>query len=178
MSELSTAARPYAKAVFEMAQSENDLGGWSETLSLLSSVASNDTMRRTLEAPASSRQNKSEALMAVCGDKLSDKAKNLVRLMADNDRLLLLEDVSRQFESFKAESEGTVEALVRTAMPMDESQQNRIAEALGKRLNRKVNVVCQIDETLLGGAIIQANDLVIDGSIKGRLEKLSQALTN
>lgn len=176
MSELSTAARPYAKAVFEMAQSEGDLGGWSETLGLLSAVASNDTMRQAFEAPASSRQSKSDTLIAVCGDKLPEKAKNLVRLMADNDRLLLLEDVATQYESLKSESEGTVEAVVRSAMSLDEGQQNRIAEALGKRLNRKVNVVCVIDESLLGGAIIQANDLVIDGSIKGKLDKLGQAL--
>ncbi|MGB0864908.1 MAG: F0F1 ATP synthase subunit delta [Granulosicoccaceae bacterium] len=178
MSELSTAARPYAKAVFEMAQSESDLGGWSETLGLLSAVASNDAMRQVLEAPAASRQSKSDALVAVCGDKLSDKAKNLIKLMADNDRLSLLGDVATQFEVFKAESEGTVEAVVRTAMNLDDSQKNRIAEALGKRLNRKVNVVCVIDESLLGGAIIQANDLVIDGSIKGKLDKLGQALTH
>jgi F-type H+-transporting ATPase subunit delta len=177
MSELSTAARPYAKAVFEMAQAENDLGGWSETLSLLSAVASDEAMRKTIDVPASSRQSKSDLLIKVCGDKLTDKAKNLVRLMADNERLSLLADVSNQFESLKAESEGTVEAVVRTAMNLDDSQQNRIAEALGKRLNRKVNVVCVVDESLLGGAIIQANDLVIDGSIKGKLDKLGQALT-
>lgn len=178
MSELSTAARPYAKAVFEMAQTENDLGGWSETLSLLSAVSLDDSMRQVLEAPAASRQSKSDVLVAVCGDKLSEKAKNLVKLMADNDRLSLLADVATQYESFKADSEGTVEAVVRTAMNLDESQQSRIAEALGKRLNRKVNVVCVIDETLLGGAIIQANDLVIDGSIKGKLDKLGQALAH
>ncbi len=96
--------------------------------------------------------------------------------MADNDRLLLLPSVAEQYESFKAESEGTVDAIVRAAMTLDEAQTSRIAEALGKRLNRKVNVVCVIDESLLGGAIIQANDLVIDGSIKGQLDKLSQAL--
>ncbi len=178
MSELSTAARPYAKAVFEMAQAENNLGEWSETLGLLSAVASNDTMRRALEAPSASAQNKSGAVLAVCGDKLSEKATNLVKLMADNDRLLLLGDVAKQFESLKADSEGTVEAIVRTAMTLDEGQTNSIAEALGKRLNRKVNVVSVIDETLLGGAIIEANDLVIDGSIKGRLDKLSQALAH
>ncbi len=178
MSELSTAARPYAKAVFEMAQAEGDLGGWSETMSFLSAVASDDTMKQALQAPASSRQSKSDALIKVCGDKLSEKAHNLVRLMAENDRLSLLPDVALQYESFKADSEGTVDAIVRTAMTLDDSQQNRIAEALGKRLNRKVNVVCVIDETLLGGAIIQANDLVIDGSIKGRLDKLSQVLTH
>jgi len=178
MSELSTAARPYAKAVFEMAHAENDLSGWSETLSLLAAIVSNDTVKQALEVPESSSQNKADVLVSVCGDKLSDKAKNLIRLMADNDRLLLLGDVEKQFESLKAESEGTVEAIVRSAMSLDDSQQNRIAEALGKRLNRKVNVVCVIDETLLGGAIIQANDLVIDGSIKGRLDKLSQVLTH
>lgn len=176
MSELTTAARPYAKAAFEMAQSEDDLGRWSEALTLLSSVVSNDTVRQLLETPSSSRQSKSDALITVCGDKLPEKTGNLVRLMAENDRLLLLADVAKQFESLKADSEGTVEAIVRTAMSLDDDQQTRIAEALGKRLNRKVNVVCVIEETLLGGAIIQANDLVIDGSLRGRLDKLNQVL--
>jgi len=178
MSEFSTAARPYAKAVFELAQTDGDLSTWSDTLGLLSAVASNDDMRKVLETPSVSPQGKSDKLVAVCGDKLSDKAQNFIKLLAENDRLALLEDVAKQFEELKADSEGVVEATVRSAMELDESQKTRIAEALGKRLNLKVKVVCVLDETLLGGAVIQANDLVIDGSIKGKLEKLDQALAH
>jgi len=176
MSELSTAARPYAKAVFEMAHADGDLQGWSETLSSLSAVVSNDDMRALLESPATTAADRADAVSKVCGDALGDKAQNFVKLLAENDRLGLLPEVAGQFETLRSEAEGTIEADVRTAMALTEEQAAKIAEALGKRLERTVKINSVVDESLLGGAIIQAGDLVIDGSIRGKLEKLGQAL--
>ncbi|MEM9601525.1 MAG: F0F1 ATP synthase subunit delta [Pseudomonadota bacterium] len=176
MSELSTAARPYAKAVFEMAHADGEMQAWSDTLSTLAAVVSNDDMRGLLESPAATAAARADAVCQVCGDSLGDKAKNVVRLMAENDRLSLMPEVARQYETLRSDAEGTVEADVRTAMALTDEQAATLAEALGKRLSRTVKINSVVDESLLGGAIIQAGDLVIDGSIRGKLEKLGQAL--
>lgn len=176
MSELSTAARPYAKAVFEMAHADGDLPGWSNTLSSLSSLVGNNDMRALLESPATTASERADAVCKVCGDALGDKAQNFVKLLAENDRLGLLPEVAGQFETLRSDAEGTIDADVRTAMALTEEQTAKLAEALGKRLERTVKINSVVDESLLGGAIIQAGDLVIDGSIRGKLDKLGQAL--
>lgn len=176
MSELSTAARPYARAVFEMARADSDLQGWGETLTSLSSVVSNEEMRALLESPSTTATARADALGMVCGDALGEKAQNFVKLLAENDRLSLLPEVTRQFEVLRSDAEGTVEADVRTAMALTDEQAVMLAGALGKRLQRTVKINSVVDESLLGGAIIKAGDLVIDGSIRGKLEKLGQAL--
>ena len=107
---------------------------------------------------------------------MPEDGRNLLRLMMDNDRLSLMPDVAAQYEVLRAEAEGTVEAEVRSAKPMSDEQKAQLSKALEKRLGRKVNLTVHEDDTLLGGAIIRAGDLVIDGSAKGRLEKLASAL--
>ena len=104
--------------------------------------------------------------------------KNFIRLLAENDRLALLPDVAGIYESLRAEAEGEIEAHVTSAFELKPDQSDRIAEALAKRLNRKVKIVSSVDKELIGGAIIKAGDLVIDGSLKGRLGKLNQSLAN
>jgi len=176
MSELSTAARPYAKAVFEMAHADGDLQGWGDTLATLSSLVSNNEMRALLESPATTAADRADAVCKVCGDALGVKAQNFVKLLAENDRLGMMPEVAGQFEILRSEAEGTIDADVRTAMALTDEQTAMIADALGKRLERTVKINSVVDESLLGGAIIQAGDLVIDGSIRGKLEKLGQAL--
>ena len=132
MSELSTAARPYAKAGFEMAHADGELQAWSDTLAMLAAVVSNDDMRGLLESPAATAAARADAVCQVCGDSLGDKAKNVVRLMAENDRLSLMPEVARQYETLRSDAEGTVEADVRTAMALTDEQAATLAEALGK----------------------------------------------
>jgi F-type H+-transporting ATPase subunit delta len=117
-----------------------------------------------------------DIFLAVCGDKLNDAGKNMVRVLADNGRLNLLPDIAALFEIERAQAEGTLEAEVVTAMELTESQKKELAAALKKRLGREISLNVKVDGSLLGGAIIRAGDMVIDGSAVSRLEKLGAEL--
>lgn len=177
MSELITAARPYARAVFEMAQSEKTLAKWSEALAQITSICEISDMQMALENPGLTKQQKAELLIEAAGDTLDQPAQNLLRTMAENDRLVLLAEVTTLFEQMRAEAEGSIEAELISAYEVSEAQQKTIAESLKKRLGRDVKLDMKIDKDLLGGVIIKAGDLVIDGSIRGRLEQLTNTLS-
>ncbi|PID33824.1 MAG: F0F1 ATP synthase subunit delta [Thiotrichales bacterium] len=178
MSELTTVARPYARAVFEMAESTGSLGEWSEMLSFMGSVAGDKEVSVLLATPKMAKQAGAKAFLQICDGKLNDQAKNLVNMLAENDRLSLLPEISEIYEVLKDEAEGSIEALVTSAKALTESEEMSISDALKKRLGRDVKIKVSVDETLLGGAIIQAGDLVIDGTLKGRLSKMTSVMAN
>lgn len=178
MSELTTAARPYARAVFEMAESSGKLGEWSELLGFMSGLASNEQVVELLASPKMAKQSGANAFIELADGKLNDEAKNLVAMLAENNRLSLLPGMSVIYEVLKDEAEGSVEAIVTAAKKLTQAEEKSIADALGKRLGRKVKLKVSVDDALLGGAIIQAGDLVIDGSLRGRLAKMTSAVTN
>ncbi|MGV6817552.1 MAG: F0F1 ATP synthase subunit delta [Thiotrichales bacterium] len=177
MSEYITAARPYAKAIFELASEAGSLDAWSEQLALMSAIAANSDLRAVLDDPRRTHAENAELFISICGDHVQDEAKNLVKLLAENDRLAILPEISLLFDQLRSEAEGTMEAEVISAQEMTPEQEAEIAESLKKRLGRDVKLTTRIDNSLLGGAIIRAGDLVIDGSLKGRLSNLSTALT-
>jgi len=178
MSELTTAARPYARAVFEMAESSGKLGEWSELLGFMSGLASNKQVVELLASPKMAKQSGANAFIELADGKLNDEAKNLVTMLAENNRLSLLPGMSVIYEVLKDEAEGSVEAIVTAAKKLTQAEEKSIADALGKRLGRKVKLKVSVDDALLGGAIIQAGDLVIDGSLRGRLAKMTSAVTS
>lgn len=178
MSDLTTAARPYARAVFEMAQETNGLAKWSNSLAFMGAVASDEEVKKLLSSPKFAKQAGAEAFIKLCDNKLDDKEKNLVRMLAENDRLSLLPAMSEIYDELKAEAEGAVDAQVKTAKKLTRAEEEAISKALKKRLGREVNLKVSVDDSLLGGAIIQAGDLVIDGSIKGRLEKMAAVVAH
>ncbi len=178
MSELTTAARPYARAVFEMANEAGDLAKWSDTLGFMSAIVSNEEVQTLLANPKMAKQAGGDAFIALCDKKLDDKAENLVSMLAENDRLSLLPEMSVLYEVLKDEAEGSVEALVTTAKKLTQAEEKSIAAALKKRLGRDVKLKVSVDESLLGGAIIRAGDLVMDGSLKGRLAKMTNMMAH
>ncbi len=178
MSELTTAARPYARAVFEMAEAAGQLSEWSETLGLMGAIANNEQVRELLATPKMAKQSGAEAFVQLCDNKLNDQAKNLVSMLAENDRLSLLPEMSVIYETLKDEAEGSVEAKVTTAKKLTQAEEKSIADALKNRLGRNVKLKVSVDEALLGGAIIHAGDLVIDGSIQGRLVKMTSVMSS
>ena len=177
MSELTTAARPYARAVFETAEKSGGLAEWSETLGFMSSVVSNDDVKELLASPKMAKQAGADAFLKLCEGKLDAQAENLVRMLAENDRLSLLPEMSVLYETLKDEAEGSVEALVTTAKKLTKAEEEAISKALKQRLGREVKLNVSVDNSLLGGAIIKAGDLVIDGSLKGRLSKFTTQMT-
>ena len=178
MSELTTAARPYARAVFEMAEKSGKLSEWSDQLGFMGGMASNDQVVDLLASPKMAKQSGADAFIQLADGKLDNEAKNLVSMLAENNRLSLLPEMSLIFEVLKGEAEGSVEAIVTAAEKLTQDEEKSIADALGKRLGRKVKLKVSVDKALLGGAIIQAGDLVIDGSLRGRLAKMTSAITN
>jgi F-type H+-transporting ATPase subunit delta len=176
MSELTTAARPYARAVFEMAKESDTLVNWSESLSFMGAIAGNADVAALLETPKMAKQAGADAFIQFCDDRLDDKAKNLVKTLAENNRIKLFPEISALFEALKDEEEGSIEAIVTTARKMTKAEETSMTTALKKRLGREVKLKVSIDKALLGGAIIQAGDLVIDGSIQGRLKKMTTAM--
>lgn len=178
MSERSTVARPYAQAVFEIAQAQSDLPGWSDMLQLAAAVASQEDMEALLDNPRIARDELVELLLEICGDRLTSSGQSMVKVLAANRRLGLLPDIARQYEQLRAEAEKTLDAELISAMPVSDAQREKIAASLKERLGREINLVCKTDKSLLGGAVIRAGDLVIDGSARGRLHKLASAMSH
>ncbi len=178
MSELSTVARPYASAAFELAKEQKDFDRWSKMLAFMAAVAHDGEMRRVLDSPRLSEEQAAEMFTAVCEEQIDDDGRNFVRLLAENRRLPLLPEITALYEFMRREAEGKIDAEVVSAQELDKTKLDAIAKALKVRLGREVNLTARTDEALLGGAIIRAGDLVIDGSIRGRLNKLSTALSH
>lgn len=177
MAESTTIARPYARAAFETAKTEDGgLSRWSELLSLAAGIADDPTMRTVLGSPTTDDQHKAGLFLELCGDKLGKSGGNFIKLLAENERLALLPEIAEVFEELRAEAEKTVEAELVSAFEIDDPQRDKLAAALSKRLAREVVLNCRVDESLLGGAIVRAGDLVIDGSAKSKLAKLGLAL--
>jgi len=176
MAELSTIARPYARAVFQLAREKDDYAGWSETLAFMAAVATDPQMQALIEGPRLTDEQKAEIFLAVVGDRLDDAGRNLVQLMAENHRLPTLPEVLRLYEEHRREAEGTLEVEVITARKLQTKDENAIAAALKKTLGRDVTITSDIDQSLIGGAIVRAGDVVIDGSLRGRMQKLATRL--
>ena len=177
MAELSTLARPYAKAAFEFALAHNELGSWSKQLTTAANVAGSATLTKLLSSPALTAEQRAKTLLDVCGDALDDKARNFIRVLAENKRLELLADIQVQFEQLKANQEKSVDVDVVSAFALDSALTQKLAQALRGKLQREVTVNASVDSSLLGGVLVRAGDVVIDGSIRGRLEKLAQAMS-
>lgn len=176
MSEFITIARPYARAAFEYARAQNAVDAWSDNLGLLAAVVKDPAVQALLSSPRLSRQQRAELLIRICGDELDESGKNLIHLLAENGRLKALPEIAGQYEVYRAELEGTVDAMLLSAQAVSQEQLKKVAKALETRLGKKVNLQSEVDESLIGGAIIKAGDVVIDGSLKSRLEKLSAAI--
>jgi len=176
MSELITVARPYAQAAFDLARENNTLSKWSETLAFTAAVSIDPQMREAVNNPALTAQQRGQLFIDVCSDQLDASGKNFINLLAENDRLPALPEIAELFETLRADEEGSIEASVVSAIALSDAQQSLIIEALKKRFDCEVTLSCEVDESLLGGAIVHAGDTVIDGSVRGRLEQFAHAL--
>ncbi|MCX2840924.1 F0F1 ATP synthase subunit delta [Microbulbifer thermotolerans] len=178
MAELSTLARPYAKAAFSYAQAASDLNGWSTALATAAAVSQSEKVRELLENPQLTSEERADKFLSICSDELSEAGGNFIRLLAENQRLSLLPEISALFEELKAQAEATLDVEVISARPLSESQAQKLTQALSKKFAREVHLHSSVDESLLGGAIIRAGDTVIDGTVRGRLAKLAEAMNS
>lgn len=175
MSEQATLARPYARAVFDLARDGGDFAPWSEALNALAAAVESDEVAVLIGHPALTRAQLGEALVEALKD-ADEAVRNLVRLLAENGRLRLVPAIRDGYEALRAEAESRIDVQVVTASEADEALRKDLAAAIGKRLAREVDVSWAVDETLIGGAVIRAGDTVIDGSVAGELDRLRQTV--
>ena len=159
-----------------MARDSGNYDMWSDRLQFLSTAVQAPELASVLDTPNITHQQRSELIEKVAGDKLDDNGKNFVRLLSENHRIDLLPDVAGIYDGLRADAQGEIEAQVTSAFELLPDQSEKIATALSARLNRKVKIVSEVDKDLIGGVIIRAGDLVIDGSVKGRLAKMSSTI--
>ncbi|MFE4111415.1 MULTISPECIES: F0F1 ATP synthase subunit delta [Kosakonia] len=175
MSEFVTVARPYAKAAFDFAVETQSVDRWQDMLAFAAEVTKNEDMAELISG-ALAPETLAKSFIAVCGEQLDDKGQNLIRVMAENGRIKVLPDVLEQFIQLRAASEAIAEVEVTSAIALSEEQLSKIRAAMEKRLSRKVKLNCNIDKSVMAGVIIRAGDMVIDGSVRGRLERLADVL--
>ena len=177
MSEHSNLARPYAKAIFELARDAGDYTKWSDQLAFLSTVSTDKNMLSAFHSPAVSIQQKTDLLLDIGKAQLDDQGQSLVKLLVQNGRLAALADINEQFVILRDEAEQVIEAQLITASEIDDARKAVIQKALSKRLGKKIKLQASVDESLIGGAIVRAGDWVVDGSVKAQLQDLVGAIS-
>jgi F-type H+-transporting ATPase subunit delta len=176
VAERATIARPYAKAAFEYAREAQAFAEWSQGLKVAAEIVGDPRVSALSKSPQFSDADLVDLIADVAGAKLNAGMQNFLRVLAENNRLLLLPEIAAHFEELRSAVENTVDVEVVSAIPLSNEQQDKLSQALSTRLKRKVRMRTSIDASLLGGAIVRAGDLVIDGSLKGRLQRLATEL--
>ena len=176
MTDFTTAARPYANAVYDIANKASALDSWGDALANLGAVVSDVHMSRLLNNPEMGKQQKGDMLIKVLGDKLDEQQRNLVKLMAENGRLSIMPDVRDQFEVARAKAENKVEAEVVSAFELTAQQTDELVNTLKNKLGCDVTLTTTVDESLIGGVVIKAGDTIIDASMKSQLDSLALSL--
>ena len=186
MADNNTVARPYAQAVFEVARENDALDELSASLQAAGELLSDGQVATFLGQPSLDDDQRLEFLQGLFAKAVgegsvfaggSQHGTNFLKLLLENGRVVALPEISAQFEALKARVENSIDAVITAASPLSEAQEQAIASSLSEKLGREVRISTQIDENLIGGAVIRAGDVVIDGSLRARLEGLANALT-
>lgn len=173
MADLTRFARPYARAAFQYACEHQSQPLWSDALATLGSLCTDNRILALLKNPRVTADYKVATLLKLAAITDTHIA-NLVQLLARNKRLLLLLTVSQLFNRLKLEQEACVEVSVTSAFPLNETDSSQLEQHLAAKLSRKINLSITTDASLLGGVIIQYDNIVIDASARERLNRLSE----
>jgi F-type H+-transporting ATPase subunit delta len=185
MADNNTIARPYAQAVFELARDAKALDAWSGALTTVRSLLADGVVAEYLSAPSLSNTERLEFLSGLVSSASEpasvlagsdERGTNFLKLLLENRRLSVLPEISEHFEAFKADVENTIDVTITSAAALSDAQLATLVDALKARFGRDVNVKTQVDENLIGGAVIRAGDVVIDGSMRSSLQGLTSAL--
>jgi F-type H+-transporting ATPase subunit delta len=172
----ATIARPYARAAFDHAHAAKQLAPWGEMLDKAAAVLSDDRVAALVGNPHVQRAELVGFVLELCGAAGDEKARNFVQLLADNGRLLLLPQIAAQYAALRADVENTVDVTVTSALPLTAEQGAKLSDALTRRLRRTVRLNTTVDPSLIGGAVVRAGDFVVDGSLRGRIERLGNTM--
>jgi F-type H+-transporting ATPase subunit delta len=173
MSDLTKFARPYAKAAFQLARDGGRLAEWSDMLQISSQIAADDVVAGAISSPHVSTRQAAELFLATGTDQFDGQFSNMLGVLAENGRLLILPEISAMYEQLRQEEEKRLSVRVVSAVALSDEQRGLMSAALSKRFDREIKLESKIDASMLGGAIIYAGDMVIDGSVRGRLQKLA-----
>lgn len=176
MAEEITVARPYAEAVYELAQQDEALDRWSDALGFAATVAADPQMDKIIGNPKLTPAQQEQAFLAVCEGRLDEQSKSLMRLLLENHRIRLLPAIAKLFEEFKAAHDGKVEASITSAFPLGEAQVKELVDRLVAKYQRQIQPTVTVDPELIGGVRIVVGDAVFDASVRGQLEKMAFAL--
>ena len=177
MAERATIARPYAKAAFAYAREAGRLDQWSGWLGIAREVVLSKEYQSLERSPGVNAGQLSELIAGICGDRIDDNGRALLSLLTENGRLDYLPEIVDRFEQLKADDQNIANVEIVSATALDEAQKRRLAGALQSRLGRDVRLECSVDPALIGGAVVRSGDLAIDGSLRGKLERLEIELT-
>ncbi len=177
MADKTTIARPYAKACFDYAKEKDSFESWSDSLHTLALIVSDEQFERLLKHPKFSNEEAVEWVLSIGSSVFDGASCEFIKMLGENHRLAFAPEISVLFEEHLRSYKQTVEATVISAEPVDDSFKERIKAGLKKRLNvHDIKLDCQIDKSLIAGALIKAGDIVIDGSARGRLARLEESL--
>ncbi|MDR9425986.1 MAG: F0F1 ATP synthase subunit delta [Marinobacter sp.] len=176
MAELTTLARPYAKAVFAAAEDQNAIDLWDQALAFAAQVAADQQVKNILANPGLSEQRKAELFVDCFEEPLPEALRNFLSILAENKRLALLPAISVLFRLYRADLEKSVSLTVDTAFELSDEEQQKLIDALSKKLERKVELEATVDQSLIGGVVVRTGDLVIDASVRGKLARMAKAL--
>lgn len=171
-----TLARPYAVAAFRRAKETGTVDRWQETLEFLRLLLTDPAMKQAADNPKADREAFLRALLDLCADRVDEESANFLRLLVQNRRLNLIQNICTLFSHYRAEDEGSIDVAVTTAFPLDDDQRGRIAGLIEKLMKRSARLSVRHDVSLIGGVIIHAGDRVIDASIRGQLQRLQKSL--
>jgi F-type H+-transporting ATPase subunit delta len=175
MSDALTLARPYARAAFELARADNGLAGWAGKLAFAAQVAGDPRVAALFGDPRVAQADLA-ALVTPEGEPADSAFSRFAGMLAENHRLPVLPEIGALFEGYKQDAERVLKVNVRSASPIDAAETAKLKDALKRRFGRDIEIEQSIDASVLGGAVIDAGDVVIDGSVRGRLARLEQAL--
>lgn len=176
MAELATIARPYAEALFRVAQA-GDLAAWSGPVSEMAQIAANTDFQALANNPKVSEQQLVEALLGLLKSPVGAEAKNFIAMLVENGRLGLLPEIAAQFQALKNAGEGAADARISSAFALSESQVKDLVAALEQKFGRKLNPSVIVDDTLIGGVRVVVGDEVLDTSVRAKLQQMHVALT-
>ena len=176
MAEISTIARPYAVAIFNLAKEEKSLSDWSAMLALMSSIVENEDIKLFIQDPKVLDTDREKVLLDICANQINNSGKNLIKLLVEYKRLLILSDITLVFESLKADDEGTMEAQIIMAEKPDKKMVENLINSLEKRFDKKIEGKVVIDKSIVGGTKIIVGDSVIDASVREQLDNLAYTL--
>lgn len=177
MAEIVTIARPYAEAVFRLAKQRNQLAAWTNMLALASAVAANERVAARVADPNVTGAQVEALFLGICGDKLDDAGKNMIKVLVQNNRLSLLPQIAQLYDELRAQAEGVLEANITSAFPLSDEQVKQLVGKLEAKYKRKINPLVRVDQALIGGIKVEIGDEVLDASVRGKLQEMAFALT-